>query len=235
MDFPGIGDSIASGDAETHVFETKRNEDISAAIDALEHLGFQKFAVQGVCSGAYHAFYGALSEWRINVAIMINLPTFQWRNVNDVEFLSNMQKNPVSLLIQLRKIEIWRRLLRQGLSGLQSRITMQYVWFKRWMTYIARRYFGAAPSFVEYCTAGLAQRVKSLYIFSEGDPGVDMLNQELGLKRSPPGAVVSIISGLDHALTTPDMRTIACQHIVSILTEDNYSPRAGPMPLGSFG
>jgi pimeloyl-ACP methyl ester carboxylesterase len=83
FDFPGLGDSSNAQDdgAEdvTHAFEADRSADFAAAITKLQQLGFQRFAVEGLCSGAYHAFHAAVTDERIDTLLTINLPWFSLR------------------------------------------------------------------------------------------------------------------------------------------------------------
>ena len=63
IDFAGLGDSIGPNGKEnvlSHMLETDRTGDFSAAIDALEQLGYRSFIAHGLCAGAYHAFHAAL-------------------------------------------------------------------------------------------------------------------------------------------------------------------------------
>ncbi|WP_428395195.1 alpha/beta fold hydrolase [Lichenicoccus sp.] len=79
MDFAGLGDSANPNEATTHVFEADRSRDIAAALDALAALGYRRFALHGLCSGAYHAFKAALAEPRITTLLLVNLPWFNLR------------------------------------------------------------------------------------------------------------------------------------------------------------
>jgi pimeloyl-ACP methyl ester carboxylesterase len=83
FDFPGLGDSSNASDngAEdvTHAFEVDRSADFAAAITKLQQLGFQRFAVKGLCSGAYHAFHAAVTDERVDTLLLINLPWFSLR------------------------------------------------------------------------------------------------------------------------------------------------------------
>jgi pimeloyl-ACP methyl ester carboxylesterase len=82
IDFAGLGDSTnPAGDAEdvTHAFDIDRTPDFRAAIDLLEQMGYRRFAVNGLCSGAYHAFHAALADQRISALLSINLPLFTLR------------------------------------------------------------------------------------------------------------------------------------------------------------
>jgi pimeloyl-ACP methyl ester carboxylesterase len=86
IDFAGLGDSISpsdsGGDVEgtTNVFEVDRSPDFTAAFDVLEPLGYRRFAVHGLCSGAYHGFHASLADPRIAALLLVNLPWFSLRH-----------------------------------------------------------------------------------------------------------------------------------------------------------
>jgi pimeloyl-ACP methyl ester carboxylesterase len=82
IDFAGLGDSTAaagSGEGVTQVFGVDRNPDFSAAIDTMQQLGFRRFALNGLCSGAYHALLAAVADVRVGTLLPINLPWFTVR------------------------------------------------------------------------------------------------------------------------------------------------------------
>lgn len=82
IDFAGLGDSISSpdgGEDLTQIFGIDRTPAFGAAIDMMKRLGFQHFALNGLCSGAYHAFLGALADDRVTALLSINLPWFTVR------------------------------------------------------------------------------------------------------------------------------------------------------------
>jgi dienelactone hydrolase len=83
LDFAGLGDSpsrTAQGDEDvTHVFTVDRRADIAAAVTELQAAGYRRFAVNGLCSGAYHAFQAAVSDQRIDAQLLVNLPWFSLR------------------------------------------------------------------------------------------------------------------------------------------------------------
>jgi pimeloyl-ACP methyl ester carboxylesterase len=84
LDFAGLGDSpsrTAEGDEDiTHVFTVDRRADIAAAVTELQAAGYRRFAVNGLCSGAYHAFQAAVSDERIDAQLLVNLPRFSLRH-----------------------------------------------------------------------------------------------------------------------------------------------------------
>lgn len=81
MDATGIGNSYgipASGAADQPpaLFGATGREDVRAALDALEMLGFPRCIVLGVCSGAHDAFQAAVRDPRIIGLALANLPAF---------------------------------------------------------------------------------------------------------------------------------------------------------------
>lgn len=83
FDFAGLGDSVPSSeqldDDSLDVFTVDRNADVAAALDVLEPLGFRRFALHGLCSGAFHAFQASLVDTRVAALLLINLPWFSLR------------------------------------------------------------------------------------------------------------------------------------------------------------
>ncbi len=82
FDFAGLGDSIHNSggeDLQTDVFTEDRLSNIRDLLDALEVLGYHRFALHGLCSGAYHAVHGGCSDSRISQLLAVNLPWFSLR------------------------------------------------------------------------------------------------------------------------------------------------------------
>jgi pimeloyl-ACP methyl ester carboxylesterase len=222
IDFAGLGDSIAPGDVETHIFETDRNPDVSAAIDALSKIGFHQFAIQGLCSGAYHAFRAAVADERIGDLITVNLPLFRWRTGDSVEFLSYVGASPLAQLPKLASLRSLKRLLRSDPLALYSRIAMQSTWFSGMLKAVTRfstRLFGSglAFTFAQKSMRDLGKRCRSLLLFADGDQGMVNFEKEFSIRRPPSGASVITIPGMDHSLTNQDMRRVVIGHMVRFL------------------
>jgi alpha-beta hydrolase superfamily lysophospholipase len=81
IDFAGLGDSLnpaSAGTGETtHTFAVDRTADLAAAADAMQRFGYRRFALNGLCSGAYHAYQGALADDRVVALLLVNLPWFK--------------------------------------------------------------------------------------------------------------------------------------------------------------
>lgn len=70
LDLSGLGDSGVRSD-NLPIFELVRREPVEA-MDALAARGYGRFALVGLCSGAYSAFHVACAEPRVAAAVMIN-------------------------------------------------------------------------------------------------------------------------------------------------------------------
>jgi hypothetical protein len=79
MDFAGLGDSVNGlddRDGLTHTFKIDRRSDVAAAIDLVQGMGFGPIALQGLCSGAYHALQAAVADARVSMLFCVNLLWF---------------------------------------------------------------------------------------------------------------------------------------------------------------
>ncbi len=129
MDFAGLGDSTSPGpdsEAPTHIMEADRAPDVSAAIDALQGLGYSEFALHGLCSGAYHAFHGTLADPRVTLMLLVNLPMLTWRKGDRIETVG--AHGPTQYLRRMGRPATWKLLFERQLDlarpvyGLRSKI-----------------------------------------------------------------------------------------------------------------
>jgi alpha/beta superfamily hydrolase len=209
FDFAGIGDSPPIRD-KSHVFETDRSADFSAAMDALEALGYFEFAAQGLCSGAYHAYHAALADRRIMALLLINLPFFKWTHGFPVEELSFDHRLPSHFVQSMRTKTFWVSLLHKMLSG-ELNIHQRFASIE---TRLAR-----FPGFVQELEAitKLSKRVRMLFLVSKGDVSIELLKRTFGQRSVPPGTKIELISGLDHAMTGSAMRKVVASRMVGFL------------------
>jgi hypothetical protein len=223
LDFDGLGDSGVAGGPASHVFETDRRQDIAAAVDALAELGFRRFALQGLCSGAYHALQAALAEPRIDRLLLINLPLFQWRDGDAVELLGVATESRATVVRKILRNANPRLLLRALLGPGEAARKPQ--WFAQRAKAAGQRIAGlsqSSPAFARKSLKRLARRTRTLLLYGEGDSGLKVLGH--AFRRSqPPGATIRIVAGLDHALATSEMRRLAVAQIVEFLGQDAES------------
>ena len=223
IDFAGLGDSPAepgNSQALSSLFEADRNADISAAIDRLAQLGFREFAIQGVCSGAYHAFRAAQADKRLSTLMLVNLPVFEWQGGNSVKDVL-WQSAPASrVFTKMADRAVWKRLL-------HGRIELRpiLVALVRRMGTVALRKVGPGVDQVTPANAVAAlaeRRVSALFLYSSSDPGLDTLDLAFGPQgerlQSVAGVDLRIVPGIDHVLSGRTMREKATKHLVGFMT-----------------
>jgi alpha/beta superfamily hydrolase len=215
MDFAGIGDSLHQS-VGSHVFEINRCHDFSAAIDALQRLGYAHFATEGLCSGAYHAYHGAISDDRIEYALLINLPFFDWVPGFPVEDLVFHARKPSQLLREMQTKLFWVNMWGKIRRGDTHIIRNRFVWLERKLKHVPG--FGSATK-----RPAMSPRVKMLFMVSEGDISGDVLKREFGV-RLPPGIKVELVDGLDHSMQRPNIREVIASRIITFIEEDHPMP-----------
>ncbi len=224
MDFAGIGDSIGTDDdiaKPSHIVETDRTPDITAALDALERLGYRRFAVQGLCTGAYHALRGAFTDHRISILLMVNLAFFQWKDGDRVENIG--ARSPYGYLRLAGKATTWRALAKRELSLDRPLHSL-------------RSTFGDAPARARAALRRLLKlpppetvaqtimaalerrRVRVLLVYASSDPGLDILAHEFGPSGARlPAATITILPSIDHNLSSSAMRHVVTERLASFL------------------
>jgi hypothetical protein len=230
MDFGGLGDSPAMrGDSQalSSLFEADRNGDVSAAIDRLAQFGFREFAIQGVCSGAYHALRAVQADKRLSSVMLVNLPVFEWEGGNSVKDVL-WQSAPASrLLTRLLDRAVWKRAF-QGDVQLRPILQAQGRRLGSLAISMARRSIGrpaadtgrGTPAHVMAALA--ARRVNALFLYSPTDPGLDTLAMAFGPQgerlQAVEGVDLRIVPGIDHVLSGRTMREKAAKHLVGFMT-----------------
>jgi len=213
MDFAGLGDSIGPPGRENmlpHVFAVDRGADIHAAVDALEALGFRRFAQAGLCSGAYHAFHCALAEPRIATLLVINLPFFTLPAGDMLGYLEQRTVAPGDYLRKLFRPGSWATLLsgKTDISGvlrgqsarLRTRIQGKVLGLARRLGLVREQ------SFARQAMAALHKRgARALFLFSPGEGETDAFGQEFGPANGGlgayPGSLTNVVPEMDHDLT----------------------------------
>ncbi len=73
MDIIGIGDAAWTGEGPlSAIHQVERTADVSAAIDALRAIGYEKISLVGLCSGGFLAFQSALADSRVDRILVAN-------------------------------------------------------------------------------------------------------------------------------------------------------------------
>lgn len=228
FDFAGLGDSIGPPGKEnllTHTF-TDRLPDIRAALDSLATQGFRRFAMLGLCSGAYHAFHAALADPRLSRLLLVNLPLFQLPTRNVLDFLENRGTSATIVGRKLFNIGSWKTLL-SGRSNVRTLVRSVINHARRVIVgksqAIGRR-LGLIrdKSFPEQALTKLSrQGTRALFLFSPGDEEIDAFAREFGPageKLAPyMGSRLLVLPRMDHDLTKAIGRRDAEQAVTDFL------------------
>ncbi len=229
MDFAGLGDSTGPAGQENHhtaLFDTDRRADIAAALDLLQLHGFTRFALQGLCSGSYHAFQAALVDPRVNALLLLNLPVFTWTPGEDAQFVIHKQTAPSRYLARALNPADWRRLL-AGEIEVRRLVRAQATRLRDRLRALFARLSGRPDLSGPYGVArrGLAdfarRRVRSLFLYCPNDPGLEPMELAFGPNAAGlahfPGATMKLEPGLDHLLSTAEMRQKAAALMIDAL------------------
>jgi pimeloyl-ACP methyl ester carboxylesterase len=81
FDLVGVGETPARGARrENEIFSDACATDTLRAMDWLARTrGHQRFALGGICSGAYISYYAAIADERVERVMLLNPPPFSWR------------------------------------------------------------------------------------------------------------------------------------------------------------
>src|SRR3954470_5785000 len=86
-------------------------------MDTLHAMGFTRFVMVGLCSGAYLAFHSAVADPRVNGMVMINPQTFNWKDGDSLEI--RQRSSVMSTTYYQRRLwnpKTWKRALRGGID-----------------------------------------------------------------------------------------------------------------------
>ncbi|MDP1753107.1 MAG: alpha/beta hydrolase [Reyranella sp.] len=235
IDYAGLGDSLGPLGREnvrSHVFNVDRGPDVRAAVDALEQRGFRRFALQGVCSGAYHAFHGALHEPRISELLLVNIPLY---TLPDGDVRAHIEQRDLTPLFQkLVMRRSWQRLL-SGQSNLRNVVLAQLANVRAKCVSKARRLaqrLGLAQeqSFAQQALMTLSKRgVRTQFLFSPDEGDIAVFAREFGRSGADldayAGATMRIVPGMDHSQMKDAGRDLAERWTIEFLAEAHW-PRA---------
>ena len=221
LDYAGLGDSIGPAGKErmlSHVFAVDRGPDVSAAVDALQGMGYRRFGIEGLCSGAFHAFRTALSEPRINAVLVVNLPFFTLPAGSVLGYLEQKDRSPGEYLAKLLRPRTWATLASGKvdyygifvgqLGRLRARIKARLLGLARRVGLLREQ------SFAKQAMTALAKRgTTTLFLFSPGEEAEGAFAVEFGPTgdglAAHKGATVHVIPGMDHHLTAAPGRVAA--------------------------
>ena len=215
------------------MFETDRSAEIRAAIDKLERLGFRRFAVCGHCAGAYHAFRAAITEPRLSALVLLNLPAATSSTTSDVEISHRKVVTVAHYIRQFAKPYFWMRLMAGKVPIriiLKARVAKVADRIRRAGEWATRRGKSDAPA--AGAAGGLMalsrRGVRTLFLFTEGDLGRQVLHEELGMVGVDEARIM-VIPGGDHAFSESATQQVAIGEMIDFLLQrDGAQPAVPP-------
>ncbi|MBS0547170.1 MAG: hypothetical protein JSR24_05430 [Proteobacteria bacterium] len=230
LDYASLGDSPGPAGKErmlSHVFAVDRTADVSAAIDALQAMGFRRFGIEGLCSGAFHAFRAGVADPRIGAVLVVNIPFFSMPGGNVLGFLQQKALSPADYIAKLFRPRTWvtlfsgkvdfRTVFFGQLGRLQNRLNQRASGLARRTGLVRER------SYAHESLAALAKRgARILFLFSPGEEADGAFAHEFspmaeGLAAYA-GAAMKVVPGMDHDLTAPVARRAAEELMVEFFS-----------------
>ncbi len=213
FDLSGVGDSPRSTQTADLIYSKEFVKDVTAAMDGLQELGFARFVIVGLCSGAYLAFHTALSDPRVVSAVMINPQTFDWKDGDSLEIRQRSSVMSTSFYQRaLLNPETWRRALKGDIDfrtialafagRAQHRAKLESQRLLTRLGLVEReRWVDVGASF-----DALVKRGTSTYmVYSGDDEGIDHLASQVGSRlrrlRRHRNFRMDIVPGPDHTFS----------------------------------
>lgn len=236
LDFAGLGDSwVSTTGTDTHIYETCRSADVSAAIDTLVSRGHRGFAAAGICSGAYHAWRAALDDDRIDTVLMVNPAVFIWRKGQSLGALVQTgSRSAQSYLAAMSQGDSWKHLFSRNFGIRRALRTGRVVATRQAVAFVGKAAVLAGlpveSAHPMQAMQRLSQRgTRVLVVMAAGDAGLDVLSSCFGTRGRRlarlPGHAVEIIPDLDHAVTRRVMQDTVAKALLHFLTTKLEQPR----------
>jgi alpha-beta hydrolase superfamily lysophospholipase len=214
LDVSGIGDSLpAPGAPENIVYTDVASDDIRQALATLRRQpGVTEVHALGLCSGGYNAFKAAVAGVSVDGVFLINPLTFFYK--------TNPDRAPAAAehqiifeasryLRRLRDVDAWMKVLRHGVDlGLAGRTLTRFFADRlrgRARELARRAGLSVGDDLARELTTLADRRIRLGFVFSAGDPGIDLLHTHGGATvdklRREGQLSIEIIEGTDHTFT----------------------------------
>ena len=211
MDFAGLGDSrTRPGCPDNEVFPPKALEDIRDAIEFLRtRYGVRDCTLSGLCSGAYHALRAAAAGVPVNRIIMVNPQHYFWYpgDTLDMLQLAEIVKNPGVYRERMFSMSAWKRLF----SGRVNIVRILRIYMQRPLLVVesavrdvARALHIKLPNDLGSELEDIVARgIKVVFVFADGEPGIDLLKLQAGatVRRLGERCRIHVIDNADHVFT----------------------------------
>jgi alpha-beta hydrolase superfamily lysophospholipase len=212
LDGGGIGDSMPRpGQHENVVYTDDASDDIARGLAFLRRQpGVTEVHALGLCSGGYNAFKAAVAGVPLDGVLLINPLTFFYkpdRPLADAE--DHVIFEASRYFRRLRDVDAWTKLFRRGVDLRIAGRTLARFFANRLRgraQELARRAgVKIGDDLAHELTTIVEKRIALGFVFSAGDPGVDLLRTHGGptverLRRAGQLSI-EIIEGPDHTFT----------------------------------
>jgi predicted alpha/beta hydrolase len=235
MDIAGIGDSEPrAGEPENAVYSHTALPDARAGLDFLRReYGARDVRAVGLCSGAYHAFKGAVARLPLDAAVIVNPLTFFWKEGMSLAYPQHRIASDIKRYrSSVFSIASWRKLL----SGEVDLRQLSEVLRRRLLAAGAVPMHAAARAFGRPLRDDLRTELKHAaaagiglrFVFSDGDPGFELLRQQGGgsvrRMQARDELTVTVIPAADHTFTDLNARA----RLVDVVTQAIRAPVRPP-------
>jgi alpha-beta hydrolase superfamily lysophospholipase len=218
MDLAGLGDSgTRPGRVDDDVFPQEALDDIRAAIEFLRgRYGVRDVTVAGLCSGAYHALRAAVAGLSVDRILMVNPQNYFWKPGETLQGLQLVEvvRNPGVYRERVFSLAAWKRMVTGRVNVLRIvKIYLQRPLLATESTLrdIARRLHFRLPNDLgTELEEVVARGVRVVFVFSRGEPGIDLLKLQAGnsVKRLAGRCRIHTINGGDHVFTRSGPRAM---------------------------
>jgi pimeloyl-ACP methyl ester carboxylesterase len=231
VDISGLGDSAERpGHARNELFPVEATADIQAAVDYLRtHHAVTDVTLCGICSGASHTVRAVFEGVSVNRVLLINPLIFYWKdgevNLDEVQPWEVVHK-PGAYLSRVFSVAAWRRLFFGDVSiwrvaqiYLNRPVMMLQSRFRKW----ARAAHIRLKNDLGADLRALQESgVRIVFVFSEGDAGLNLLMVESGLSLEElrERYALRMIDDADHEFSRSGPR----EALAKVLSEELYAP-----------
>lgn len=230
LDLAGLGDSgTRPSRPDDEVFPPGALQDVSAAIDFIRsQYGIVDITLGGLCSGGYHSLRAAACGFAVNRVLMVNPMNFFWKEgmtADSLQYSVDVARDLAFYRERLLSLNIWKRILT---GNLDVRRLVRIVLKRPLLTLdsllrdVARRMRIPLPNDLGRELEQIAARgVRIVFVFSRGEPGIDLLKMQGGssVKRLGESCRIHIINSADHIFTRSGQRAI----LESILSDELFA------------
>jgi dienelactone hydrolase len=235
LDLGGLGDSrTRAGRPENEVFPPDALDDIHSAIEFMQsRYGAVDITLGGLCSGAYHSLRAAIAGLPVNRILVINPMNFFWRagiTAEAIQQAVDVARNLAFYRERLLSAMIWKRIMTGDLKLWRlARILVQrpILAVKASMRECARYLQINIPNDLGRELEGVAARgVRVVFVFSRGEPGIDLLKLHAGssVARLGDRCHVHIVESADHIFSWSAARAL----LEKLLSEELFARAPAP-------